>query len=108
MIAVLSENSPKSQKFKITEKEKSEIKGQIALDDYLINSGIKDAYLSIGNNETILGEDLKSSVEKSIYSKRMIDKMSQKLGFPEVIAQLSILGFMNEVNIIHRDNLVVM
>ena len=71
------------------------LKDQIALDDYLINSGIKDASLSIGNNETILGEDLKSSVEKSIYSKRMIDKMSQKLGFPEVIAQLSILGFMN-------------
>ena len=71
------------------------LKDQIALDDYLINSGIKDASLSIGNNETILGEDLKYSVEKSIYSKRMIDKMSQKLGFPEVIAQLSILGFMN-------------
>ena len=61
----------------------------------MINSGIKDASLSIGNNETILGEDLKSSVEKSIYSKRMIDKMSQKFGFPEVIAQLSILGLMN-------------
>ena len=71
------------------------LKDQIALDDYLINSGIKDASLSIGNNETILGEDLKSSVEKSIYSKRMIDKMSQKLSFPEVIAQLSILGLMN-------------
>ena len=44
------------------------LKDQSALDNYLINSGIKDASLSIGNNETILGEDLKSSVEKSIYA----------------------------------------
>jgi DNA gyrase subunit B len=71
------------------------LKDQIALDNYLISSGIKDVSLSIGENETILGEDLKLSVEKSVYAKRMIDKLSQKLGFPEVIAQLSILGFMN-------------
>ena len=83
------------------------LKDQIALDDYLINSGIKDASLSIGNNETILGEDLKSSVEKSIYSKRMIDKMSQKLGFPEVIAQLSILGFMNVDLFNNEKNLLI-
>ena len=83
------------------------LKDQIALDNYLINSGIKDVSLSIGNNETILGEDLKISVEKSIYVKRMIEKLSQKLGFPEVIAQLSILGLLNIELYENENNLII-
>jgi DNA gyrase subunit B len=83
------------------------LKDQIALDNYLINSGIKDVSLSIGNNETILGEDLKISVEKSIYVKRMIEKLSQKLGFPEVIAQLSILGLLNIELYENENNLLI-
>jgi DNA gyrase subunit B len=71
------------------------LKDQSALDNYLINSGIKDVSLSIGNNETILGEDLKISVEKSIQAKRIIDKIGNKLGFPDVISQIAILGFFN-------------
>tara|TARA_B100000767_G_scaffold10899_1_gene10625 strand:+ start:39 stop:896 length:858 start_codon:yes stop_codon:yes gene_type:complete len=71
------------------------LKDQPALDNYLINSGIKDVSLSIGNNETILGEDLKISVEKSIQAKRIIDKIGNKLGFPDVISQIAILGFFN-------------
>ena len=73
----------------------------------MINSGIKDVSLSIGNNETILGEDLKISVEKSIYVKRMIEKLSQKLGFPEVIAQLSILGLLNIELYENENNLII-
>ncbi len=76
---------------------KSEVylKDQIALDNYLINSGIKNVTLSVGNRETILGEDLKISVEKSVYAKRIIDKISKKIGFPEVISQIAILGLFN-------------
>ena len=81
------------------------LKDQVALDNYLVSSGIKGVSISCGSNETILGEDLKISVEKSIYAKRMIDTLSQKLGFSEVTAQLSILGFLNsdvfDLSLIH-------
>ena len=71
------------------------LKDQIALDEYLIKSGIKDATLSIGNNETIYGEDLRLSVETSMKAKRIIENVAKKLGFPEIISQLSILGLLN-------------
>ena len=83
------------------------LKDQVALDNYLVSSGIKGVSISCGNNETILGEDLKISVEKSIYAKRMIDTLSQKLGFSEVIAQLSILGFLNSDVFDNEENLIV-
>ena len=71
------------------------LKDQVALDDYLIKSGIKDISLSLGDSETIYGEDLRVSVEKSIFAKRIIDNVSKKLGFPEIISQLAILGLLN-------------
>jgi DNA gyrase subunit B len=76
---------------------KSEVylKDQIALDDYLIHSGIKDVSLSIGENETVYGEDLKLSVEKCINIKRIIDNVTKKLGFPQILSQLAILGVLN-------------
>ena len=83
------------------------LKDQVALDNYLVSSGIKGVSISCGNNETILGEDLKISVEQSIYAKRMIDTLSQKLGFSEVIAQLSILGFLNSDVFDNEENLIV-
>ena len=77
---------------------KSEVylKDQVALDDYLIASGIKDVSLSIGENETIYGEDLKKSVEKCINIKRIIENVAKKLGFPDILSQLAILGVLNE------------
>jgi DNA gyrase subunit B len=71
------------------------LKDQVALDEYLIKSGIKDVTLSIGDSETIYGEDLKFSVQTSIKAKRIVENIANKLGFPEVISQLSILGFLN-------------
>ena len=72
------------------------LKDQIALDNYLVNSGVKDVTLSIGGKETLFGEDLKKSVEKAIHAKRIIDKISKKIGFPEIISQLAILGLWNK------------
>ncbi len=76
---------------------KSEVylKDQPALDDYLIASGIKDVSLSIGDNETVYGEDLKVSVEKCINIKRIIENIAKKLGFPQIISQLAVLGILN-------------
>ena len=79
------------------------LKDQIALDDYLIKSGIKDVSLSLGDSETVYGEDLRLSVEKSIFAKRIIDNVSKKLGFPEIISQLSILGLLN-LKLFENDN----
>ncbi len=82
------------------------LKDQLALDDYLIKSGIKDVSLSLGDNETIYGEDLRLSVEKSIFAKRIIDNLSKKLGFPEIISQLAILGLLNLKLFNNKNNLV--
>jgi DNA gyrase subunit B len=79
------------------------LKDQAALDNYLINSGIKDVSLSIGNNQTILGQDLKNSVEKSIQAKRIIDKIGKKLGFPDIISQIAILGLFN-IDLLNNKN----
>ncbi len=82
------------------------LKDQVALDDYLIKSGIKDISLSIGDNETIYGEDLKLSVEQSIFAKRIIDNVSKKLGSPEIISQLAILGLLNSKLFDNKNNLL--
>ena len=82
------------------------LKDQLALDDYLIKSGIKDVSLSLGDNETIYGEDLRLSVEKSIFAKRIIDNLSKKLGFPEIISQLAILGLLNLKLFNNKNNLI--
>ena len=82
------------------------LKDQIALDDYLIKSGIKDVSLSLGDSETIYGEDLRLSVEKSIFAKRIIDNVSKKLGFPEIISQLAILGLLNSQLFDKNNNLL--
>ena len=79
------------------------LKDQSALDNYLINSGIKDVSLSIGNNQTILGQDLKNSVEKSIQAKRIIDKIGKVLGFPDIISQIAILGLFN-IDLLNNEN----
>ncbi len=86
---------------------KSEVylKDQIALDGYLIESGIKNVSLSIGDNETIYGEDLKLSVERCIGIKRLIDNIAKKLGYPEIISQLAILGFLNQKLFENENNL---
>ena len=81
------------------------LKDQIALDDYLIKSGIKDVSISIGDSETIYGEDLRLSVEKSIFAKRIIENLSKKLGFPEIISQLAILGLLNSQIFDNKNNL---
>ncbi len=82
------------------------LKDQLALDDYLIKSGIKDVSLSLGDSETIYGEDLRLSVEKSIFAKRIIDNLSKKLGFPEIISQLAILGLLNLKLFNNKNNLI--
>ena len=84
---------------------KSEVylKDQLALDDYLIESGIKDVSLSLGDNETIYGEDLKISVEKCINIKRIIENLAKKLGFPQILSQLAILGVLNQ-NMFENEN----
>ncbi len=86
---------------------KSEVylKDQLALDDYLIESGIKDVSLSIGKNETIYGEDLKISVEKCISIKRIIENIAKKLGFPQILSQLAILGVLNQKMFEDENNL---
>ncbi len=83
------------------------LKDQIALDNYLVNSGVKDVTLSIGGNETLLGEDLKTSVEKAIHAKRIIDKISKKLGFPDIISQLAILGLWNRGLFLNESHLFI-
>ena len=87
---------------------KSEVylKDQPALDDYLVASGIKDVSLSIGQNETIYGEDLKQSVEKCINIKRIIENIAKKLGFPQILSQLAILGVLNQKIFEDENNLI--
>ncbi len=72
------------------------IKDQNHLDDFLIKNGIKNCYLTIGNNETMIENDLNNFVEKCIILNKFISSLARKIGGKEVITSLSNLGLLNK------------
>ena len=75
------------------------LKDQSALDDYLVNAGLKDAVLRNESGLQIAGADLKELVETSITLSRAIEQLTLQVSNRDVIEQAAIAGMLNAENL---------
>ena len=71
------------------------LKDQNALDDYLVNAGLKDSVLRNESGLQIGGADLKDLVEVAITLSRAIDQLTLQVSNRDVIEQAAIAGMLN-------------
>ena len=71
------------------------LKDQNALDDYLVNAGLKDSVLRNESGLQIGGADLKDLVEIAITLSRAIDQLTLQVSNRDVIEQAAIAGMLN-------------
>ena len=71
------------------------LKDQNALDDYLVNAGLKDAVLLNESGLQIGGADLKDLVETAITLSRAIEQLTLQVSNRDVIEQAAIAGMLN-------------
>ena len=79
------------------------LKDQSALDDYLVNAGLKDAVLRDEAGLQIAGADLKELVENSITLSRAIDQLTLQVSNRDVIEQAAIAGMLNSENLFKEE-----
>ena len=79
------------------------LKDQSALDDYLVNAGLKDAVLRDEAGLQIAGADLKELVENSITLSRAIDQLTLQVSNRDVIEQAAIAGMLNAENLFKEE-----
>ena len=70
------------------------LKDQAALDEYLINAGLKDALLTTGGGVQIAGEELRSLVVQAVELSRYIDGLTPQISNKQVIEQAAIAGIL--------------
>ena len=75
------------------------LKDQSALDEYLVNAGLKDAVLRNESGLQIGGADLKELVEVAITLSRAIDQLTLQVSNRDVIEQAAIAGMLNVTNL---------
>jgi len=71
------------------------LKDQHALDDYLVNAGLKDVVLHYGEGQQMAGAALRQLVDKSIVWMRAIDQLCLRINQRDVIEQAAIAGLLN-------------
>ena len=71
------------------------LKDQNALDDYLVNAGLKDSVLRNESGLQIGGADLKDLVELAITLSRAIEQLTLQVSNRDVIEQAAIAGMLN-------------
>ena len=71
------------------------LKDQKALDNYLVDAGLKDARLANDEGLQQAGSDLKETVELSITISRLIASLARSEGAKSVIEQAAIAGVLN-------------
>ena len=70
------------------------LKDQAALDEYLIDAGLKEALLTTGGGMQIAGEDLRSLVVQAVEMSRYIDGLAPQISNKQVIEQAAIAGML--------------
>ena len=71
------------------------LKDQKALDNYLVEAGLKDARLANDQGLQVAGPDLKEIVEQAILQSRLIATMARSEQAKDVIEQAAISGILN-------------
>ncbi len=68
------------------------LKDQEALETYLLDGGISDVVLTLGNGSQIAGQELKTLVQKSLKAIKAIDSLARRLGNAVLVEQMAIHG----------------
>ena len=70
------------------------LKDQKALDNYLVEAGLKDAVLRVSDGPQLAGTDLKEVVEKANSISRLVAALARSDGAKDVIEQAAIAGML--------------
>ena len=79
------------------------LKDDSALDDYLIQSGLKEAKLITGEGLEIAGPDLEDAAKISLNASRNIETLDNLIGSKGVIEQAAIAGLLNSEHLSNKD-----
>ena len=73
------------------------LKDDPEMEEYLINAGLRDAVLTIGDGSQIGGQDLYDRVKQAQRAKRLLEPLSMRLSNAEVAEQAAVLGAFNQI-----------
>ena len=79
------------------------LKDDTALDDYLIQSGLKEAKLITGEGLEMAGPDLENAAKISLNASRNIETLDNLIGSKGVIEQAAIAGLLNSEHLSNKD-----
>ena len=79
------------------------LKDDTALDDYLIQSGLKEAKLITGEGLEMAGPDLEDAAKISLNASRNIETLDNLIGSKGVIEQAAIAGLLNSEHLSNKD-----
>ena len=79
------------------------LKDDLALNEYLIQSGLKDTKLITGEGSEIAGPDLAKATKDSIVAARNIEVLDNLMGAKGVMEQAAIAGILNSEYIFNKD-----
>ena len=79
------------------------LKDDTALDDYLIESGLKEAKLITGKGLEMAGSDLEYAAKISLNTSRNIEILDNLTGSKGVIEQAAIAGLLNSEHLFNKD-----
>ena len=68
------------------------LKGDAEMEAYLIDSGIRDAVLTLPGQGQIAGEHLRQMVERAVSARHFMEPLIRKVGSADVVVQAAIAG----------------
>jgi len=68
------------------------LKGDREMEDYLIDSGLKDALLTLPDEGQRAGEDLRQLVQRAVRARHLMEPLIRKVGNADVVEQAAIAG----------------
>ncbi len=72
------------------------LKGDREMEAYLIDSGLRDAVLTLQEEGQRAGEDLRQLVERSVRAKHLTEPLIRKVGNADVVEQAAIAGVLSD------------
>ena len=72
------------------------LKGDREMEAYLIDSGLRDAVLTLQEEGQMAGEDLRQLVERSVRAKHLTEPLIRKVGNADVVEQAAIAGALSD------------
>ncbi len=71
------------------------LKGDREMEEYLIDSGLKDALLVLPDEGQMAGEDLRRLVQRALRARHLMEPLIRKVGNADVVEQAAIAGVLS-------------